>query len=313
MSESVIELRNVVKRYGSFVATNNVSMDIAKGRIFGLLGPNGAGKTTILRMITNILIQDSGTITVLGEPVSSHQQERIGYLPEERGLYKNLKVIEQIRYFGELKGLPTAEALRRGRAWLQRLGAEEWENKKIRELSKGMSQKVQFITTVLHHPPLLILDEPFSGLDPVNADLLIEVIQELRAAGSSIILSTHVMEQVERLCDDIALVNKGRILLSGSVREVRSRYGRNTLELEYEGSGEFIESLQDVDIIMQSEGRVELRLNKGTAQVNDVLSAAIAHATVIRSEVAQPRLHEIFVEEIQNDEHVGDETNKEGR
>jgi ABC-2 type transport system ATP-binding protein len=307
MSENVIELKDVVKRYGTYVATNNVSMDIAKGRIFGLLGPNGAGKTTILRMITNILIQDSGTITVLGEPVSSHQQERIGYLPEERGLYKNLKVIEQIRYFGELKGLPTAEALRRGRAWLKRLGAEEWENKKIRELSKGMSQKVQFITTVLHHPPLLILDEPFSGLDPVNADLLIEVIQELRAAGSSIILSTHVMEQVERLCDDIALVNKGRILLSGSVREVRSRYGKNTMLLEYEGSDHFVQSLTDVDVLMQSEGRVELRLKNGASQLNQVLMAAMNSVSIIRCELAEPRLHDIFVEEVQNDEQSAKE------
>lgn len=307
MSENVIELRNVVKRYGSFVATNDVSMDIPKGRIFGLLGPNGAGKTTILRMITNILIPDSGTVTVLGEPVGSHQQERIGYLPEERGLYKNLKVIEQIRYFGELKGLHTAEALRRGRAWLKRLSAEEWENKKIRELSKGMSQKVQFITTVLHHPPLLILDEPFSGLDPVNADLLIDVIHELRNAGSSIILSTHVMEQVERLCDDIALVNKGRILLSGSVREVRSRYGRNTMLLEYEGPRDFVSGLRDVDVLMESEGRVELRLHKGTTQVNEVIAAALASVTIIRSELAEPRLHDIFVAEVQKDELNGKE------
>ncbi|MFM8438629.1 MAG: ABC transporter ATP-binding protein, partial [Candidatus Kapaibacterium sp.] len=170
------------------------------------------------------------------------------------------------------------------------------------ELSKGMSQKVQFITTVLHHPPLLILDEPFSGLDPVNADLLIEVIHELRNAGSSIILSTHVMEQVERLCDDIALVNKGRILLSGSVREVRSRYGRNTMLLEYEGPGDFLRGLQDVEVLMASEGRVELRLLKGTAQVNEVIAAAIGSVTVIRCELAEPRLHDIFVAEVQQDE-----------
>ena len=302
LNEAVVEMQNVVKRYGTYVATDNVSLRVEQGKIFGLLGPNGAGKTTLLRMITNILIHDSGSINVLGEPVSAHQQERIGYLPEERGLYKNLKVMEQIRYFGELKGLSSAEAIRRGRAWLQRLDASEWENKKIRELSKGMSQKIQFITTVLHHPPLLILDEPFSGLDPVNADVMIAVMKELRDAGSTVILSTHVMEQVERLCDDIALINKGRVLLHGSVREVRSRYGRNTMLVEYEGSDAFVQTLTDVEVLMHSEGRVELRLHKGYRQANDVLSAILHHATIIRSEIAEPRLHEIFVSEVQNDD-----------
>jgi ABC-2 type transport system ATP-binding protein len=252
-------------------------------------------------MITNILIPDSGEITLLGESVSSHQQNQIGYLPEERGLYKKLKVIEQIRYFGELKGLTAKDAVARGRAWLQRLGAADWENKKIQELSKGMSQKVQFIATVVHHPPLLILDEPFSGLDPVNAELMIGVINELRQTGATVMLSTHVMEQVEKLCDDIVLLNKGRIVLQGSVRDVKSRFGRDTLIIEFEGSNSFLDSLNDVRILSRSDNRAELKLTRGQAQANEILQAMVASVNVIRFELVEPSLNEIFISEVGRD------------
>ncbi len=293
------------------MATDDVSFEVDKGRIFGLLGPNGAGKTTLIRMITNILIPDSGEILLLGENVSSSQQSKIGYLPEERGLYKRLKVIEQIRYFGELKGLSTREAISRGRAWLKRLNAEDWENKKVQELSKGMSQKVQFIATVLHHPPLLILDEPFSGLDPVNAELMINVIRELQQTGVTVILSTHVMEQVEKLCDDIVLINKGRILLSGSVREVKSRYGRDTVVLEFDGSDAFLDELSDVRILSRSAGRAEIRLSGDKDQANAIIQKAMQHTQLIRFEFVEPSLHEIFISEV-NAQNAGEKGGDNG-
>ncbi len=301
----VLDIQHLKKHFGSYQATDDVSFSVDKGTIFGLLGPNGAGKTTLIRMITNILIPDSGTITLLGESVSSAQQNLIGYLPEERGLYKKLKVIEQLRYFGELKGLSAREAISRGRAWLERMDASTWENKKIQELSKGMSQKVQFIATVLHHPPLLILDEPFSGLDPVNAELMIKVIQELRQSGTTVILSTHVMEQVEKLCDDIVLINKGSIVLSGSVRDVKSRYGRDTLILEFEGSDSFLNEIHDVHFINRSNNRAEMRLSGGQQQANSILQSALQKVQLIRFEVVEPSLHEIFIKEIEGAREKG--------
>ncbi len=295
---NVLEIRNVRKHFGSYVATDNVSFSVEKGKIFGLLGPNGAGKTTLIRMITNILVPDEGQITLLGEAVSSDQQNQIGYLPEERGLYKKLKVIEQIRYFGELKGLTAREATSRGRSWLERLNAADWENKKIQELSKGMSQKVQFIATVVHHPPLLILDEPFSGLDPVNAELMINVINELRDTGVTIILSTHVMEQVEKLCDDIVLINKGKIILSGSVREVKGRYGRDTLILEFDGPAAFLDEIENVRMISRSNNRAEMRLSGGKNQAREILDRALKSVELIRYEIVEPSLNEIFISEV---------------
>ncbi len=304
---NVLEVRHLKKRYGTYQATDDVSFSVEKGKIFGLLGPNGAGKTTLIRMITNILIPDSGSITIMGEAVNPKQQNMIGYLPEERGLYKKLKVIEQIRYFGELKGLSAREAVSRGRGWLKLLDAESWENKKIQELSKGMSQKVQFIATVLHNPPLLILDEPFSGLDPVNAEMLISVIQKLRQEGSTIILSTHVMEQVEKLCDDIVLINKGKIILSGSVRDVKSRYGRDTLIVEFEGPDAFLDSLQDVRFLSRSLNRAEIRFGGGQAQANAILQQAMASVQLIRFEIMEPSLHEIFISEVGEAHIIGGE------
>ncbi len=293
---AVLEVEHVVKRYGTYVASNDISFGVEPGRIFGLLGPNGAGKTTLIRMITNILIPDSGSIRLFGEPVSAGQQERIGYLPEERGLYKKLKVIEQIRYFGELKGLSAREATERGYNWLKRLGADGWQQKKIQELSKGMSQKIQFIATVVHHPALLILDEPFSGLDPVNAELMINVINELRDNGTTIILSTHVMEQVEKLCDDIMLINKGSAVLQGTLREVKSRYGKDTVNMEFEGDDSFIDSLKDVRILTRSKHRVELRMTGQIEnQTQHILQQAMAATRIIRFEVVEPSLNEIFI------------------
>ena len=221
----VLKVENVVKKFGAYAASDNVSFTVPKGKVFGLLGPNGAGKTTMIRMITNILIPDEGNITLFGEKVNQSVMNRIGYLPEERGLYKKLKVIEQIAYFAQLKGLSKSDAIENGKQWLAKLGAIGWENKKIEELSKGMQQKIQFITTILHNPEFVILDEPFSGFDPVNTELLKNIIIDMKNQGKTIILSTHVMSQVEELCDDICMINKGKVVLEGSVTDIKADLG----------------------------------------------------------------------------------------
>ncbi len=290
-----LQIESVTKRFGAHVANDNVSFDVERGRIFGLLGPNGAGKTTLIRMITNIIVPDSGTIMIDGNVVSPLQQNVIGYLPEERGLYKKLKVGEQLTYFGRLKGLSATESLRRGLWWLERLDAVGWENKKVQELSKGMQQKVQFIATILHEPTLLILDEPFSGLDPVNSDLLIRVVKELQNKGTTILLSTHQMDQVERLCDDIVLMHKGRIVLEGSVAEVKSRFRSDRVILEYEGNDTTLRDRHAAHITQATEGRMEFRLEENSVSSNSLLADALASVQVRKFEVASPSLHDIFI------------------
>jgi ABC-2 type transport system ATP-binding protein len=245
-------------------------------------------------MITNIIMPDEGEILLDGQPMASLQQHKIGYLPEERGLYKKLTVAEQLTYFGQLKGLDAREALRRGSAWLHRMDAAGWESRKVQELSKGMQQKVQFIATILHEPSLLILDEPFSGLDPVNADTLISVIKELKERGTSIILSTHQMDQVERLCDDIALINAGRLVLSGNVSDVRARYRSNRIYIEYTGDHALVSEVPGTTVVHATQGRLELTLNEATA-TRDVLTYVHDRVDVIKFEVSSPTLHDIFV------------------
>lgn len=289
-----LSITNVVKRFGDYAANDHISFNVEKGRIFGLLGPNGAGKTTLIRMITNIIMPDEGELLLDGLAVDAVQQNLIGYLPEERGLYKKLKVGEQMMYFGQLKGLTSAEALKRGLWWLHRMDAVGWETRKVQELSKGMQQKVQFITTILHEPRLLILDEPFSGLDPVNADLLISVIKELQARGTTVILSTHQMDQVEKLCDDIVLINKGKTVLEGSVRAVKSGQSANRVLIEYHGPDEPMRSISGTTVEHSAVGRVELRFDDHLTP-NDILHAALPHVQITTFEVAEPSLHDIFV------------------
>lgn len=296
----MLNITNIVKRFGTHVANDGITFHVESGRIFGLLGPNGAGKTTLIRMMTNIIMPDEGSITLDGHSVSAEQQNVIGYLPEERGLYKKLRVGEQLTYFGRLKGLSSSEATRRAHWWLHRLGADGWDTKKVQELSKGMQQKVQFIGTVLHEPKLLILDEPFSGLDPVNSDLLINVIHELRDRGTTILLSTHQMDQVERLCDDIVLVNKGRVVLSGNVREVKSRFRSDRLHLEYDGDDAVIRSIPGTQVLVSSAGRATLALHEGT-EPQSVLQHVLNSVTIRRFEVAEPSLHDIFVRTVREE------------
>lgn len=291
---NVVELSNVTKRFDEFTAVENLSFTVRQGTIFGFLGPNGAGKTTSIRMIVNITAPDEGEIKVLGEHVSPTTQQRIGYLPEERGLYKKMKIGDQLVFFANLKGVESKEAAKRADYWLERLEIADWKNKTPVEMSKGMQQKVQLIATILHEPEFLIFDEPFSGLDPVSADLLKQVILELKQKGKTIIFSTHQMEQVEQMCDDICLIDHAKKVLGGSLKEVKRSFGRNTIILDYEGEGDFLKD----DLINgqnQFANYSELRLKEG-ADAQEVLRRAVAAGVRInRFELVEPSLNEIFI------------------
>jgi ABC-2 type transport system ATP-binding protein len=290
-----ISLENVSKSYESVTAVSGVNLNVRPGAILGLLGPNGAGKTTTIRMVMNILVPDEGSIRVFGEPVSDETRESVGYLPEERGLYPHMQVRDVIVFLGALRGLSEAEANLRATEWLDRFELGEWSDKKLNELSKGMQQKVQFITAVIHRPPLVILDEPFSGLDPVNAATVKDVMLELRDNGSTIVLSTHRMEQVEMLCDSICLFNKGRNVLDGDLRAIKESYGKNTVRIEFTGADSFL-NLAVIAGVNRFGSGVEVKLQPG-ADPQEVLKAAVqSGARITRFELLEPSLNEIFIE-----------------
>lgn len=302
---AVLSVQNATKRFGKLAAADRVSFEAHEGRILGLLGPNGAGKTTTIRMITYITVPDEGRILFDGKPVGPESQARMGYLPEERGLYKKLKVEQQLTYLGELKGLSHREALQKARYWLDRFDAHDWGSKKTEELSKGMQQKIQFISAILHDPELIILDEPFSGLDPINSELLRDIIYEFKSRGRTILFASHRMEQVEQLCDDICLISHGKILLKGSLREIKQSFGRNTIIIEFDGDGQFLDQLEReriVSIGSRSHHRAELLLIENTREARDrVLEAARAGSREIyRYELVEPPLNEIFVKVVGN-------------
>ena len=292
----VVELAGVTKAYENKVAVNNLSLSIDAGQMFGLLGPNGAGKTSSIRMMMGITIPDSGTVSLFDKPFDRKSLERVGYLPEERGLYKKMKVIEQLVFFGQLHGLTTQDARKRSIAWAERMEIAESLQKKTDELSKGMQQKIQFISCLLHEPGLIVMDEPFSGLDPVNAVLVERTLLELKAQGKAILFSTHRMDQVEKLCEAICLINNGQAVLEGKVREIKSRYERNRVIVEFEGSSDFLKS----DEIAESKnysGHAEIKLKPhGNAQ--KLLHEASAAATIFRFELVEPSLEEIFIQTV---------------
>lgn len=293
-----IAVDHVTKRFDSVVAVSDLSLHIEQGAVFGLLGPNGAGKTTSLRMIMHILAPDEGAIQVLGQPASDRTQDLIGYLPEERGLYARMKVREVLVFLGALKGLSEAEALIRARDWLERLGLAAWSEKKINDLSKGMQQKVQFIAAVIHRPPLLILDEPFTGLDPVNATQIKDIMLDLREKGSTIILSTHRMEQVELMCDAICLINHGRSVLAGDLRAIKKSYGKNTVRIEYTGDDNFLDRPDLVEKVNHFGAVVEAKLRPG-ADPQEILQSAVQRGVrLTRFELVEPPLHDIFIEKV---------------
>jgi ABC-2 type transport system ATP-binding protein len=290
-----ISIENVTKSYDAVTAVSGVNLQVREGAILGLLGPNGAGKTTTIRMVMNILVPDEGTIRVLGKPVSDKTREIIGYLPEERGLYPRMQVRSLIVFLGALRGLSEAEADRRALEWLERFELSEWADKKLVDLSKGMQQKVQFITAVIHRPPLVILDEPFSGLDPVNAATVKDIMLEMRSQGSTIVLSTHRMEQVEKMCDSICLINKGRNILDGELRAIKQSYGKNTVHIEFTGPDTFLSDPAIASINRFGSG-VEAKLKPG-ADPQQILKAAIeVGAQINRFELLEPSLNDIFIE-----------------
>jgi len=300
MSENNTTLRvaNVSKHYGEFTAVNDLSFDVKAGRVFGFLGPNGAGKTTTIRMIVGITAPDEGAIELFGERVSNESQNRIGYLPEERGLYKKMKVQDQLRYFAALKNVSQKEADQRIDFWLERMKLAEWKTKKTSDLSKGMSQKIQFISTVLHNPDLLILDEPFSGLDPVNVEFLIEVVAELKAQHKTIIFSTHLMETAERLCDDIILINKSRKVIGGTLREVKGSFSKNLIALRCVGGSAVLEDKSLVGKIVTHADEMEIELAEN-ADAQTLLKRLIeSGASISKFEQIEPSLNDIFIEKI---------------
>jgi ABC-2 type transport system ATP-binding protein len=298
----VIDVQNVSKHFGKATAVNQVSFGVEKGQIFGLLGPNGAGKTTTIRMINHILNTDTGHISILGEAVSPKSQERIGYLPEERGLYKKMKVFDQLMYLAQLKGLSQTAAKTAIEFWLDRFEASSWKKKEVSELSKGMSQKIQFIATVAHDPEIYIFDEPFSGLDPINSEMLKEVILEEKKRGKTILFSTHRMEQVEQMCDDICLFNQGKAVLQGNLQSIKQSFGNNTVLLDFIGDSEFLNQLEGVRINNRSTNFAEIRLLEG-ASPQHILEIAMKHAEIQRFEIVQPSLQDIFISTV-NDTKV---------
>jgi ABC-2 type transport system ATP-binding protein len=297
VSDPALVLRGVGKAFAGHVAVKDLSLDVPRGSVFGLLGPNGAGKTTTLRMVMNILGADAGSIEILGRPADQSARDRIGYMPEERGLYPRMVLEEQLVFMAAIKGMSRREAERRLGPWLERLGLADWRKKKVNELSKGMQQKAQFVATVLHEPEVLIMDEPMSGLDPVGMDVLREVMLDLNRKGATIVLSSHQMEAVERLCDRVALINRGEKVLDGSVAEVKARHGKNTVALAFEGDGSFIESLPGVAKVSDHGQYVEVRLEKG-ADPQPLLREAAMRLRVRRFEIVEPSLHDIFVETV---------------
>ena len=295
----MLKLENVVKTYDAYKAVDDVSFEIPEGKIFGMLGPNGAGKTSIIRIITTITRADSGQIWLNGERLTERNVGNIGYMPEERGLYKKMKVGEQLMYLAQLKGMTYNDAKREIMGWMTKFQIEDWWNKKVDELSKGMQQKVQFIATVVHRPKLLILDEPFTGLDPLNATLIQDEIFELHKQGTTIIFSTHRMEQVEEICDSIVLINKGKNVLEGNVTDIKQSFKENKFKVEY--TGQLPENIgQYCEILKDTNGAATVRLVEDQT-ANGMLGFLLQHNVGIKSfNEILPTLNEIFIQRVEN-------------
>ncbi|MET1054639.1 MAG: ATP-binding cassette domain-containing protein [Pedobacter sp.] len=297
----MLSVNNIVKQYAEHRALDDVSLRVEQGKIFGLLGPNGAGKTSLIRIITQITAPDSGEVIFSGQRLNSNHIARIGYLPEERGLYKKMEIGEQVLYLARLKGLSTAEATKRVRYWFEKLEMGGWWNKKVEDLSKGMQQKVQFVATILHQPELIILDEPFSGFDPVNAEIIKNEILELNKQGATFIFSTHRMESVEELCDSIALIHRSKKILDGSVEEIKEKYRNNTYWLEYEG--EYNTDLpSDIFDILHKElnkGKTKLKVQlKEGRSANNMLAALLPVVNIQRLDEVIPTMNDIFIDKV---------------
>ncbi|MGA1543508.1 MAG: ABC transporter ATP-binding protein [Saprospiraceae bacterium] len=299
MEYPILKMNQVVKQYGNHTAVDAVSFEVPKGSVFGLLGPNGAGKTSLIRIITTITRADSGVIELEGQLLNSSHPEQIGYMPEERGLYKKMKVGAHLIYLARLKGLSKQQAKEAIGNWMEKFEITDWWNKKVEELSKGMQQKVQFIATVVHEPKLLILDEPFSGLDPINTNLIKEEIRSLHKKGTSIIFSTHRMEQVEEICENILLINRGKVLLTGSVKEVKNQFKLNHFEIGFEGELP-TELSNQLEVVRQENNKAVVKL-PAEMSPSTLLKKAVQTGLDIRSwNEMLPSLNEIFIRQVEN-------------
>ena len=297
-TDITVQLDRVSKSFGDFTAVRELSLTVRAGRVFGLIGPNGAGKTTTIRMIVNITAPDTGTITLFGGRINAELQNRIGYLPEERGLYRRMKVADQLKFFAELKNVRGKDVERKIDDWLARVKLPEWKYKRALELSKGMQQKVQFITAVLHDPDLLILDEPFSGLDPINLELLKEIVLDLKRAGKTIIFSTHQMEVAEKICDDICLLNRSQKVLDGSLREIKSSFGRNAVAVRATGGDGVLHDPTLVSKVVHHSDEAQALLAPG-ADAQVLLKQLInSGATIEKFEMVEPSLNDIFITKV---------------
>jgi ABC-2 type transport system ATP-binding protein len=291
-----VELRSICKTFDHFVAVDHLSLNIREGSVYGLLGPNGAGKTSTIRMMIGITLPDQGEVRLFGQPFHREQLSRIGYLPEERGLYKRMKVLDHLVFLGRLHGLSEHDARKRSLDWCERLQIADWEDKKVEELSKGMQQKIQFIATLLHDPALVIMDEPFSGLDPSNSVMLKDVLIELKKAGKTILFSTHRMDQVERLCESICLIDHGRAILEGDLKKIKASYGKNHVQMQYEGEPH-LESCELIESFNNYGNYVEARLKPG-ADPQELLRFTADRARISRFELLEPSLEEIFIDQV---------------
>jgi ABC-2 type transport system ATP-binding protein len=293
---AIVELHQVRKAYDTKIAVDDLSFRIEPGSMFGLLGPNGSGKTSSIRMMIGITVPDSGSVELFDHPFDRKDLHRVGYLPEERGLYKKMKVIDQLTFLGQLHGLDATTATKRAHVWCERMEITEAIPKKTEELSKGMQQKIQFIAALLHEPELIIMDEPFSGLDPVNATLLMDTLVDLRKKGRTVLFSTHRMDQVEKLCDAICLIHRGRPVLSGGMQEIKSRYPKNRVQMVFEGDASFLNN-PSVESAKNYNGMAEIKLRDG-ADAQPLLAEAVSKARITRFEVMEPTLEEIFIETV---------------
>ena len=292
-----LKIEKISKRFGDFYAVKNLSLKIPEGTIYSLLGPNGAGKTTTIRMVMNIIIPDEGSIQVLNEKIDDKMKSRVGYLPEDRGLYPKMRVGELLLFFVELKGIRGQEARNRIDSWLERFDLANWKFKKVEELSRGMQQKIQFIATVIHQPDLIILDEPFSGLDPVNTKLFKDIMLEMKNQGRTIIFSTHRMEQVEMISDNICLLNKAEMVLEGKLSDIKQQYGKNTVILDYDGDASFIRTLPDVEKIDDYGKFMEIKM-KERSDPQDLLNKSVGKIRINKFEVREPTLNAIFIDKV---------------
>ncbi len=291
----MLTVSHLRKEYTTTVAVDDVSIAVSRGEIFGLLGPNGAGKTTAIRAILNIIEPDEGQILFDGKPYSPKISNRVGYLPEERGLYKKNKLLNTIQYLASLKGIPSRTAAMEGRKWLERFNLHPYIHRKIEELSKGNQQKVQFIVSILHNPDLIILDEPFSGLDPVNQILMKDILMDLKKRGKAIIFSTHQMEQAERLCDNICVINYGRVVLEGDISEIKKRYGKNSLHIEFDGDGSFLKTMPEFQKADVYQNFAEVQLADQNS-ITAILKQLVEKLEIRKFEVMEPSLNSIFID-----------------